>query len=1826
MLRTFSFALTLIFFSASFHVVHSGPTTGDFPGTTLNASSDQGLSIDFELCGLSIQQDVVGDEMFDHFSIEGEGFTYEDGLPILPAVTRLVVVPPDAGIELVVQADEPRRIRSGRRPLICEDENYPATFSFSDARNRNLYPPEIARMSAPIVVRGVRLVAVTTYPVQYDRTDNSFLVRDHIETELRFTDADPVNPVRVPIRRNRSPKLLKLMSALAINGDQVGRDDPDRDREPDYVGHYLIVTHENCLEYIGDFIEWRRKSGWKVDILSLSGGQATNTNAVRNGIRERYDEYLDAGVDPFDEILLVGDRAGYRQGSGSPGWQLAAEPGTSVWVSPPHADYRYALLEGNDDNPDVGISRWCAGSANTLGLFLGRTLAYEAEPYMENTDWFTRGGVFSQHWGNVEGRAWHITIHSNVRWAEELLQHKGFEDVRFYEDYRYDRHGDRVGPFERDLFNDGSNIHLGRAENYFWRDGFQGVRDNVVFPIRIVASGHGEWPAWSIMRSDQAGPNHLRGAVATTCGWGGPVTMDMTTVWVECVNGMLINDLSLGWSRLQALLGPLMYIPRNNQSRYARTDFDVYGDPGVQPWIGVPRLVDTDVTQTITPRTRLIEVRVHDADVDTVAVEGAQVTLYAPGDMPDYDEDEYAGYDDMLMITRKSDVNGIVRFVLGDDIELVRGTGLYITVTGRDIRPHFDEFTIETPDLAIELDDFTLTEAEGNGDEDVNPGERFTLRISAANTGDEAAARNVSAQVTSLSPWVSVEGDEIVFDEIPAGHSAEGEGEVTLSISPACPDGASRPVTRPRLLVEFSLDELTWRSAIELSPAAPNIEVKRVVGSGVMDVGANDLDVELENVGGVTMPEFTARITSRGMAVQPVREFADYPEIEPGEDARIEGDLFRVAGNALVVPGLKAEMLLILSVGEEVVDTAFFELQVREPGRFTPQGPDSYGYVCYDDTDTDWPMAPEYDWIEISRRDGNRDFDGIALDFDGDSPHDIGETAVIELGFPTQFYGYEYDRVSITSNGFISFGDQPRINNHQNWPMDRALAGGVGMAAPFWDDLRLHDFSGVYYFNDDEAHRFIIEWYRMRHASGGGDTDLTFEVVIYDRRYWISETGDPQILFQYKSIRDVPNIRGGDQAWVNNTPYASVGISGPDGGGINYSFNNVRPVTSEPLTNRRAILFATSSQNFRSGFLHGYVTDAATGDSVADASVMTSYGYTAMTDEHGYWYINEALAERRFDITAGKVAYNDSTYADTILVDGDTLMLNFDLLHPEFLASTGRLSARIDPDHQLELNFNVVNHGNGPLDWSLTRRLPDSAEADPWDLRLSHFVGDSLNDSRIEGVVFLDSCFYLAGANRYGRNDEPNVIYVLNHEGVLVDTFPQPDTLAGNYGMKDLAWDGELIWGSGSTHIYGITPEGDLEAIFPGPYRPNQALAWDSDREILWISGITQGITGMSRDGEEVAHLDREGFRIYGLAYWPDDPDGYPLYIFINPPQGRQSVYKMNPDNGDTVFVINLGQAVEGNASGVFITNQFDVYSWVFMAIANDGAHDRVDMWQLDARRDWFRVFVGEGEERREPDHGRIDAGRIQDFSMLLNTAGLPEVLFEGFLVFDHNAEGQQSVIDVSMQVIGPVPPLPFDLIHPEDGAVMNANDSTEVTFIWDESIDENIDDEVSYEVWFIAGGDSACVASDTTALTADIIELADSLDLSIEQQWSLIWRVDALSGEDRVPSSERFTLNFVPNGVDLNLPAPVEFGLQSIYPSPFNAMTTVRFGIDRPERATLSVYDLGGRFVAALFDDCPAVGNHQVVWNAGRLPSGLYLVRLESAGRIETAKVALVK
>ena len=119
---------------------------------------------------------------------------------------------------------------------------------------------------------------------------------------------------------------------------------------------------------------------------------------------------------------------------------------------------------------------------------------------------------------------------------------------------------------------------------------------------------------------------------------------------------------------------------------------------------------------------------------------------------------------------------------------------------------------------------------------------------------------------------------------------------------------------------------------------------------------------------------------------------------------------------------------------------------------------------------------------------------------------------------------------------------------------------------------------------------------------------------------------------------------------------------------------------------------------------------------------------------------------------------------------------------------------------------------------------------------------------------------------------------------------------------------------------------------------------------------------------------------------------------------------------------------------------------------------------------------------------------------------------------------------------------------------------------------------------------------------------------------------MEAISGEDTVAADTAFVLNFVPNEAPFDATVPVEFGLAGIYPSPFNSQATIRFGMDRPEAATLRVYDLQGREVALLLRGWLKAGYTRVLWDASLMPSGLYVIRLESAGRVETAKIALVR
>ncbi|MDP8237984.1 MAG: T9SS type A sorting domain-containing protein [Candidatus Hatepunaea meridiana] len=88
----------------------------------------------------------------------------------------------------------------------------------------------------------------------------------------------------------------------------------------------------------------------------------------------------------------------------------------------------------------------------------------------------------------------------------------------------------------------------------------------------------------------------------------------------------------------------------------------------------------------------------------------------------------------------------------------------------------------------------------------------------------------------------------------------------------------------------------------------------------------------------------------------------------------------------------------------------------------------------------------------------------------------------------------------------------------------------------------------------------------------------------------------------------------------------------------------------------------------------------------------------------------------------------------------------------------------------------------------------------------------------------------------------------------------------------------------------------------------------------------------------------------------------------------------------------------------------------------------------------------------------------------------------------------------------------------------------------------------------------------------------------------------------------------------------PLEFALYDAYPNPFNSVTTLQYDIRQSTNLQLSVYDLNGRLVETLYNGNIKSGSYSLTWNAGRLPSGLYLVRMKTEEGVWMTKTALVK
>lgn len=1243
---------------------------------------------------------------------------------------------------------------------------------------------------------------------------------------------------------------------------------------------------------------------------------------------------------------------------------------------------------------------------------------------------------------------------------------------------------------------------------------------------------------------------------------------------------LLVDGMPVGWARAFAM-AMLDYGDCGSHDSYY-SEFNLYGEPGQIIWRGIPNEITVQHPESISTGTNRVDVIVEDPNAEA-GVPDALVTLTQPGELLCWDYTNEYG-ECVLSIDPDHESNVIV------------------TVTKDGIIPYSAEI-----EVSVEVTNLTVTgvrindDENGNGDGILNPGETVDLYLTLTNCGNSETAEDVIGVLRKRSRWITVENPEFEIGDIGVDQEIEIDEPIVLSL-----DASASGDVEPGLSANLISGDQSWLSDISIDVQGPKIQLADIISGEIVEDGLSDLVLQLNNLGDIASPEMSATLISNSYEIHVIDNATEFCSMRPGGQDSATVRSLRINLSTYIIGSFSIPMqLLMLAEGSSIPDTLDFNLLIGSPCDGNPIGPDEYGYICFDDTDEDWQQHPTYNWIEINPNERDCDYEGSRL---GGNRSD-NFACEMELPFTFTYYGEDFNAVTVAENGFMAMGgDIEDLVQYENFPLDRCMNGSFGMLAPYWDDLR---FTGnerdifTYYTDDEDI--FIVEWF---------NSNLKFEIILYDPEAYSNVSGDGKILFQY---REVPNAQAGTAP-----SYFSAGISSPDGKyGIDYTSDNDYPPGAAEIVSRRALLFTTAPQ-YRPGVIYGHVIDERTRQPIPDAVVFTEHSISAVTDNEGYWRMDTAPSDLLFSITAAKTAYNDSTLYDNIVEIADSIEINFSLLHPEFTPSRMNFETTLYSSYAEIIPFNIHNTGNGPLDWTLERELPGVANASPWENRQTFAASDSTGDARIEGVVFANECFYLSGANRMDGDDRVNMIWILDREFCLVDSFEQPGD--SEYGMKDLASDGELLWGCDGDMLFGFTTEGEVRESIRCPEGSLCAVAWDVDREVFWVARRTGNyIFAMSRDGDEVMRIPRFDLRLFGLAYWPDAPDGNRLFIFNAPTAGTQVVHTVNPDTEELRLVRELRPDAGGTAHGAFITNQLDVYSWVFLNIADDADKDRVDVWQLDARREWFKVFNEVNDERIEVDEGRIEANEIGDFELELSSVGLPTVVFDGMLHFYHNAEGEETVLDVSLNVINdPVAPTNFSLLCPANGDTVDYSllqDTVIVDFGWEHSIDYNAGEDVSYLFYIRNGIDTTSFECADTALSVDVSDFCDDAVVPLE------WWVLAISARDTVSSNERFTLRIESNAVlDFDENLPCEFGFHSIYPSPFNSKTTIRFGLDKPEMVGLRIYDLAGREVAKLIDQPLAAGYHSIVWDAGKLPSGIYLMRLETIGRATHRKVALIK
>ncbi len=1083
----------------------------------------------FNLTGYKLGKKIVEGNEYTCITCKNEGGILALGKPDLPKISRFISIPDRSDVVV--------RILDYNSEIIKNIEIYPCQKLQNEKEktekefiidndfydNGDLYPKEIIQLSDPMIMRNERIVIISINPFQYNPCTKTLEIFQNIEIEIKFEGINQRN--QKVSNKKLSRYFNNSYSSTIVNYDSKSRSINDFQQ----FAYLLIYPDDPQVEEIlQEFILWKRQKGF--DVTAVSTAETGNDlYSIKEYIQIAYDTW----ENPPEFICLAGDPSGcFIMPTG--------------YLEGGEGDQAYVLLEGDDILADAFIGRFSFNSIFELQTMIAKSIMYEKNPYLGQTDWFNNILLIGDP--NDSG----ISCVNTKISIKEMIQGNA-NNYEFSEIYS--------GPWETQI---SENINLGASilnyRGFYGMSGFDlidinNLTNGAMTPfVVILTCGVGDFDGTSDCRTERflkvGSPTAPRGAVAAI----GTATVDTNTCFNNTIDTGIFqgifaeNIFHPGGALNRGKLNIIMNYPDNPYNAIYKFSYwnNLMGDPSLDLWTSIPEhLVITS------------------EDLIFTGSNYYQLNVSTTGGFPLADAVVTLCSDQNLINFNCTDQDGNALMELPETLP----EELKLTVTKHNYLPSIKTITTVEGEILLSISDITIDDDNegssiGNSDNLINPGELIELTICLENHGLFNSGE-VSALLTSESKAVtildSIETWGVIFSD-------------SLAISNDDFDLLIENNLEENTQIEFELliydsNGIFWNDHFNLNISSFKLDISNSYfqPEGNPEPGEETgMIIEIRNEGSISAFDVYCSLSANGNEVEIIDSVTFLGDLLPNTTWNNSDDPFLVQINEMIIPGTEIVLTLDFYNTIGLIKTEEIFVSVGEVQQTDPIGPDSYGYYCYDSGDTEYEQSPEYNWYEI---DPNYGGFGMALPFSDNG--DEGAISIVDIPFNFRFYGSDYTTLTICSNGWLCPGST-ELMSFMNWSIPDP-SGPSPIIAPFWDDLITPGGSVCYYYSEDLG-CFIVEWSRLQNQFNGDQE--TFQVLLMDPEDHPTITGDNQIVFQYHTVNNVD--QGNYGPYSNHGQFATVGIEDPTGMiGLLYTYNNQYPVAAAELGNSTSLLFST---------------------------------------------------------------------------------------------------------------------------------------------------------------------------------------------------------------------------------------------------------------------------------------------------------------------------------------------------------------------------------------------------------------------------------------------------------------------------------------------------------------------------------------------------------------------------------------------------------------------------------------------------------------------------